>query len=45
MLEPLSKQVVCCVQPINDTDLANMQIRTLTQGLEMYSVKQDYMNS
>ncbi len=33
MLEPLHKQV--CIQPISDTDIINMQIRTLTRSLGM----------
>jgi len=45
MLELLCKQVTCCVHPINDTDPANMQIRKLTQGLGMYDVKCQLMNT
>ncbi len=33
MLEPLCKQVVSHICPVNETDTANMQIRTLRQGL------------
>ncbi len=37
------KQVAVC--PISDSDTANMQMRTLTQGLGMYSVKRLLMNT
>lgn len=30
------RQVTCCVHPINDSDITNIQIRTLTQCLGMY---------
>lgn len=33
MLEPLCKHIVCGIHPVGDTDTANPQIRTLTQGL------------
>ncbi len=33
------------VPPISDSDTANMQIRTLTRGLGMYSVKRLLMNT
>ncbi len=33
------------VRPISDGDTANMQIRTLTRGLEMYCVKCLLMNT
>ncbi len=37
------KQVA--VRPISDSDTTNMQIRTLTRGLGMYSVKRLLMNT
>ncbi len=33
------------VPPISDSDTANMQIRALTRGLGMYSVKRLLMNT
>ncbi len=33
------------VRPISDSDTTNMQIRMLTQGLGMYSVKRLLMNA
>lgn len=36
-MKMLHKQVMCCICPVNDTDIANMQI-TLTQDLGMYSM-------
>ncbi len=38
MLKLLCKQIKCSVHSVNDTDTFNMQIGTLTQGLEMYSL-------
>jgi len=29
MLEPLCKQVMCCVCPVSNSDASNMQMRTL----------------
>lgn len=46
MLELLNKQVAHCACPINDTDTdANVQIRTFTQALGIYSVKRHFMNT
>lgn len=39
MLESLCEKVARCLRPINDTYTANMQMRLLTQGLGIYSVK------
>ncbi len=47
----MARQVKSCVnrlpavRPISDSDTANMQIRTLTQGLGMYSVERLLMNT
>ncbi len=43
MREKPCKQVA--VRPISDSGTANMQIRTLTQGLGMYNVKRLLMNT
>lgn len=45
MLEPLCKQVVSHIFLVNETDTANMQIRTLPWNLEMYNVKCLLMNT
>ncbi len=42
---PLYKHVTSSIHPINDADTTNMQIRTLTLGLEGYSVKCQVMNT
>ncbi len=42
--KPCSRKKVA-VRPISDSDTANMQIRTLTQGLGMYSVKRLLMKT
>ncbi len=36
---------VACYSSNQDSDTANMQIRTLTRGLGMYSVKRPLMNT
>lgn len=46
MLEPLFKQFVGCVHPINDIDTINMQIHyKLTQVLRLTRVKHHQMNN
>jgi len=44
MLKRLYKYITCCVRLISDTDTADMQIRTLTLGLGMYSLKLQQIN-
>lgn len=39
------KKVVCCIYPVTVGDTADMQLRRLTQGLVMYSVKHQMMKS
>lgn len=34
--------IVLCIRQINDSDTANMQIRILTWGLAMHSVKHQF---
>lgn len=41
MLEPLATYL----RLINNSDTANMQIKTLAQGLGTYSVKRPFMNT